>query len=156
MTSKGSITRHFTGSSRQTKKAARVLAKVLDYAEYRNFIPVIDKAKIACSNSGQEVPGHFVDFHEMVRIGSGAERPLKNVKLSRYACYLIVQNADPTKPIVANGQTYFAVQTRRQELAAEGAQQATGAPTAESPLCGRRQSTPALAGGIYSTHAHDR
>lgn len=95
---------------------ARKLAKVLEYREYRNFLPVIEKAKEACENSGQKVPDHFVDFHEMVAIGSGATREMDSVKLSRYACYLIVQNADPAKEVVALGQTYFAVQTRLQEI----------------------------------------
>jgi DNA-damage-inducible protein D len=97
--------------------SSRQLARVLDYTEYRNFQPVIEKAKNACSNSGQQVEDHFVDIHEMVQIGSGARREMPTVALSRYACYLIVQNADPSKPIIANGQTYFAIQTRRQELA---------------------------------------
>lgn len=97
--------------------SARDLSKVLEYAEYRNFKPVIDKAKEACKNSGQVIGNHFVDFHEMVKIGSGAERGFDDgVKLSRYACYLIVQNADPGKEVVALGQTYFAVQTRLQEI----------------------------------------
>jgi DNA-damage-inducible protein D len=97
--------------------SAHDLAKVLDYAEYRNFKPVIDKAKEASAKSGQAKENHFVDFHEMVRIGSGAERGFDDgVKLSRYACYLIVQNADPAKEVVALGQTYFAVQTRLQEI----------------------------------------
>jgi DNA-damage-inducible protein D len=97
--------------------SSRQLAKVLDYAEYRNFQPVIEKAKKACKNSGQQVDDHFVDMHEMVEIGSGAKREMPSVGLSRYACYLIVQNADPSKAVIANGQTYFAIQTRRQELA---------------------------------------
>lgn len=97
--------------------SARDLAKALDYAEYRNFKPVIEKAKEACSNSGYFVENHFVDYHEMVKIGSGARRGFDDgVKLSRYACYLIVQNADPTKEVVALGQTYFAIQTRLQEI----------------------------------------
>lgn len=95
---------------------ARKLSKILEYIEYRNFTPVIEKAKIACENSDQEVENHFVDFHDMVKIGSGAIRKIENVKLSRYACYLIVQNADPGKEVVALGQTYFAVQTRLQEI----------------------------------------
>jgi DNA-damage-inducible protein D len=95
---------------------ARQLSKVLDYAEFRNFLPVIDRAKEACENSGQQVENHFVDFHEMVPIGSGAIREMESIKLSRYACYLIVQNADPNKEVVALGQTYFAVQTRMQEI----------------------------------------
>lgn len=97
--------------------SARDLGKVLDYLEYRNFKPVIERAKEACVNSGEKVENHFVEFHEMVRIGSGAERRFDDgIKLSRYACYLIVQNADPAKEVVAFGQTYFAVQTRIQEI----------------------------------------
>lgn len=95
---------------------ARDLSQVLEYSEYRHFKPVIDRAKEACRNSGYNVSDHFEDILEMVSIGSGAEREIDNVKLSRYACYLIVQNADPAKEIVALGQTYFAVQTRLQEI----------------------------------------
>lgn len=96
--------------------SSRKLAKVLEYADYRNFTSVIGKAKEACQNSGIPVENHFVDITEMVGIGSGAERPIDSVKLSRYACYLIVQNADPGKAIVAQGQTYFAIQTRIAEV----------------------------------------
>ena len=96
--------------------SSRELGRTLGYAEYRNFIPVIDKAMEACGKSGHNVPDHFVDSHEMVDIGSGAKREMQTAMLSRYACYLIVQNADPSKKIVALGQTYFAVQTRKQEL----------------------------------------
>ncbi|MFH1964725.1 MAG: DNA damage-inducible protein D [Acidobacteriota bacterium] len=96
---------------------ARQLSRILEYAEFRNFLPVIEKAKKACQNSGQQVENHFVEMHEMVPIGSGAERKMESFALSRYACYLIVQNGDPSKPVIANGQTYFAIQTRRQELA---------------------------------------
>ena len=95
---------------------SRSLWKILEYNEYRNFIPVIEKAKIACENSGQRIEDHFVDINEMVAIGSGAVRPIDSIKLSRYACYLIVQNADPSKTIVAQGQTYFAIQTRIAEV----------------------------------------
>lgn len=95
---------------------SRNLWKILEYNEYRNFLPVIEKAKIACKNSGQKIEDHFVDINEMVTIGSGAERELDSIKLSRYACYLIVQNADPSKAIVAQGQTYFAIQTRIAEV----------------------------------------
>ncbi len=95
---------------------SRKLARVLDYSDYRNFITGIGKAKEACWNSGNAIEDHFVDFTEMVIIGSGAERPVDSVKLSRYACYLIVQNADPSKTIVAQGQTYFAIQTRIAEV----------------------------------------
>ncbi|MDP1727360.1 MAG: DNA damage-inducible protein D [Bacteroidota bacterium] len=97
--------------------SARLLGKILEYSEYRHFKPVIDKAKEACLNSGHRVEDHFEDFLEMVSIGSGAQRPMEDgVKLSRYACYLIVQNADPSKEVVAQGQTYFAMQTRLQEI----------------------------------------
>ncbi len=95
---------------------ARKLSKILDYAEFRNFIPVIERAKEACRNSGQNPLYHFVDYHEMIELGKGAKKDFQSVKLSRYACYLIVQNADPGKEIVALGQTYFAVQTRMQEI----------------------------------------
>jgi DNA-damage-inducible protein D len=95
---------------------ARRLAKALEYSEYRHFLPVIEKAKEACKNSGQYIDDHFEDILEMVEIGSGAKRQILDIRLSRYACYLIVQNGDPAKPIIANGQTYFAVQTRKQEL----------------------------------------
>lgn len=99
--------------------SARQLSRILGYSEYRHFLPVIVKAKEACQNSGHLIVEHFEDSLEMVNIGSGAMRNIENVKLSRYACYLIVQNADPSKGIVALGQTYFAVQTRKQELADE-------------------------------------
>ncbi|AMK10237.1 DNA damage-inducible protein D [Pseudodesulfovibrio indicus] len=96
---------------------ARQLSKVLGYGEYRNFLPVIEKAKTSCENSGQPVSDHFVEVHEMIALGKGGQRAMESYALSRYACYLIVQNADPSKPVIANGQTYFAIQTRRQELA---------------------------------------
>jgi DNA-damage-inducible protein D len=96
---------------------ARELAVVLDYSQYRHFLPVIEKAMEACRNSGQRVQDHIEDLLTMVDIGSGAKRQVEDYRLSRYACYLIVQNGDPSKPVIANGQTYFAAQTRRQELA---------------------------------------
>lgn len=96
--------------------SSRDLWKVLGYTEYRHFLPVIEKAKIACQNSSQPISDHFEDILEMVVIGSGAERPLDSIKLSRYACYLTVQNADPGKTIVAQAQTYFATQTRIAEI----------------------------------------
>jgi len=97
--------------------SSREFAQALGYTDYRNFEQVIQKARLACFNSGQKVEDHFVDVTEMVDIGSGAQRAIRTVFLSRYACYLIVQNADPAKGIVALGQTYFAVQARRQEMA---------------------------------------
>lgn len=97
--------------------SSRDFAKVLDYSDYRNFEQVINKARTSCFNSGQRIDDHFVDVTDMIEVGKGAKREVKSVFLSRYACYLIVQNADPNKEIVALGQTYFAVQTRKQELA---------------------------------------
>lgn len=98
---------------------SRDLAEVLEYTQYRNFEAVIEKAKLACLNSGHLVEDHFADLSKMVEIGSGAAREIKVTLMSRYACYLAIQNADPKRGIVAQGQTYFAVQTRRQELADE-------------------------------------
>jgi DNA-damage-inducible protein D len=99
--------------------SARDLAQVLGYAHWQKFRHVIEKAETACANSGQDVADHFIHLDKMVPIGSGAQRRIEDFQLSRYACYLIVQNADPAKEIVALGQTYFAVQTRRAELADE-------------------------------------
>ena len=102
--------------------SSRDLAKILGYATYRHFEGVIEKARLACINSGQPVKDHMVGTDHMVEIGSGAKRSLKTVMLSRYACYLVIQNADPAKEIVAQGQTYFAIQTRRQEISDEDAE----------------------------------
>ena len=96
--------------------SARDIAKILDYSEYRHFLPVTVRAKEACQNSGQNVNDHFEDVLDMVKLGSTASRQIQDIHLSRYACYLIMQNADPSKEIVALGQTYFAIQTRRQEV----------------------------------------
>ena len=95
---------------------ARDLQEILHYTKWSNFIKVIDKAKVACENSGNTVLDHFADVGKMVSLGSDSQRKVEDIKLSRYACYLIVQNADPRKEIVALGQTYFAIQARKQEL----------------------------------------
>ena len=95
---------------------ARKLSKVLEYSEFRHFLPVVERAKEACNNSGHSVADHFEDYLEEIEHGKGAKQKYDSVKLSRYACYLIVQNADPSKEVVAQGQTYFAVQTRLQEI----------------------------------------
>lgn len=95
---------------------ARELQKVLEYTEWRNFSKVIDKAKESCKKAGNVENSHFVDINKMVESGV-ADIPVKDIKLSRYACYLIVQNGDSRKKVIALGQTYFAVKTRQQELA---------------------------------------
>jgi DNA-damage-inducible protein D len=100
---------------------ARDLAPLLEYQDWRNFLQVIEKAKTACEASGYSVADHFGEVTKMVDLGSGAKRGITDYELSRYACYLIVQNGDPSKPVIANGQTYFALQTRRQELGDEKA-----------------------------------
>lgn len=96
--------------------SARDLQKVLGYAEWRKFANVIEKAKTACEGSKQTVADHFVQLDKMVSLGSGSERIIDDYNLTRYACYLIAQNADAKKKIVAFAQAYFAVQTRRQEI----------------------------------------
>lgn len=95
---------------------ARELQPVLEYAQWRRFSDAIERAKLACKNSGFAVEDHFADVGKMVDIGSGAERQIDDVMLSRYACYLIVMNGDPRKEVIAIGQSYFAVKTRQQEL----------------------------------------
>lgn len=97
--------------------SARDLMPVLEYTKWQNFKTVLLKAQIACENSGNDPADHFTDASKMVTLGSDAKREVEDMHLSRYACYLIVQNADPAKEVVALGQTYFAVQTRRQEVA---------------------------------------
>jgi len=95
---------------------ARELQVLLGYKEWRNFDLVIDKAKVACQNAGQAATDHFVDVNKMIEVGKTAEREVSDIALTRYACYLIAQNGDPRKDAVAFAMTYFAVQTRKQEL----------------------------------------
>jgi len=98
---------------------ARNLQALLGYTQWRNFLLVIDKSKIACNNAGQNIDDHFADVSKMANIGSGAERPVEDIMLTRYACYLIAQNGDPRKVEIAFAMNYFAVQTRKQELLEE-------------------------------------
>ena len=95
---------------------ARDLQVLLGYNEWRNFLKVIDKAKIACETSKQNVSDHFVDVNKMVDVGCGAKRDIEDIILTRYACYLIAQNGDPRKDEIAFAMSYFAFQTRKQEL----------------------------------------
>ena len=96
--------------------SARELQEVFHYSEWRNFLKVIEKAKIACEAAGEAVSDHFVDNNKMIDLAKGAQREVEDVALTRYACYLVAQNGDSSKPSVAFAQTYFAVQTRKQEI----------------------------------------
>ena len=102
---------------------ARELYPLLGYQSYRSFRSVIERAKEACVNSGQLIHNHFVGVRKMVRLGSGAEREIEDVTLSRYACYLIAQNGDPRIAEIAFAQMYFALQTRKQELIEQSAEE---------------------------------
>ena len=95
---------------------ARELSEVLQYVQWRNFAKVIDRAKLACQNSGRSIEDDFAEVSKIVEAGA-TQKKVTDYELSRYACYLIVQNGDPRKEVIALGQTYFAIQTRRQEVA---------------------------------------
>ena len=98
---------------------ARDLQKLLDYDDWRNFSNVIEKAKIACINAGQNTGDHFVDVTKTIAMPKGASKEIDDFMLTRYACYLIAQNGDPRKEQIAFAQSYFAIQTRKQELIEE-------------------------------------
>lgn len=96
--------------------SARELQDIFQYTQWRNFENVIEKAKKACENAGEKLSDHFADISKTIPMPKGASKTIEDIALTRYACYLIAQNGDPTKPEVAFAQTYFAVQTRKQEI----------------------------------------
>jgi DNA-damage-inducible protein D len=116
-----SLTDNFEGHAQQTENGvefwlARDLQCLLGYSKWENFLNVVEKAKTACEVSGHTVADHFPDVRKMVDLGSGSQRAIDDMMLTRYACYLVAQNGDPKKQEIAFAQTYFAVQTRRAEL----------------------------------------
>ncbi len=116
-----SLTTDFEGHAQQTEAGteywlARDVQHLLGYTEWRNFLAIVSKAKTACESSGHAVDHHFVDVNKMIQLPKGAEREVPDTMLTRFACYLVAQNGDPSKQQVAFAQTYFAIQTRRAEL----------------------------------------
>ncbi|MDZ4163132.1 MAG: DNA damage-inducible protein D [Burkholderiales bacterium] len=123
------LTETFEGHAQQTEGGveywlARDVQHLLGYTKWENFLNVVNKAKTACEVSGHDIGNHFPDVRKMVDLGSGSQRDIDDIMLTRYACYLIAQNGDPRKPEIAFAQTYFAVQTRKAELIEQRLQEA--------------------------------
>jgi len=152
-----SLTGDFESHARQTENGvefwlARDLQGLLGYTDWRNFLQVVDRAKVACEMSSHSVSDHFVDANKMVTLGSGSRREVADMMLTRYACYLIAQNGDPRKEEIAFAQTYFAVQTRKLEIIEKRIRE-TERVSARRKLAGTEKE---LSGVIYEQTGSDK